>query len=55
MRILGFVLFLALPAAAEQKSTVDVLTRGQQISTAVAAGPFLFIPALISGSRSASC
>jgi hypothetical protein len=37
MRIAVLTLFLALPLAGEPKSTVDVLTRGQQISTAVAA------------------
>jgi hypothetical protein len=37
MRIISLMLALATPALAEQKSTVDVLTRGQQISTAVAA------------------
>jgi len=39
MRIISLMLALATPALAEQKSTVDVLTRGQQISTAVAASP----------------
>lgn len=38
VRVFGLILLLALPsAAAEPKSTVDVLTRGQQISTAIAA------------------
>jgi len=30
MRIISLMLALATPALAEQKSTVDVLTRGQQ-------------------------
>lgn len=38
VRVFGLILLLALPsAAARPKSAVDVLTRGQQISTAVAA------------------
>ncbi len=36
MRFVNLLLFLALPAAAEPKSTVDTLNRGQQISTAIA-------------------
>lgn len=36
MRMVSLMLFLALPVAAGAKSNVDVLNRGQQISTAIA-------------------
>lgn len=36
MRMVSLMLFLALPVVAGAKSSVDVLTRGQQISTAIA-------------------